>query len=57
MKMRAFVYSKVTNKKIAQINNVIDVQSPGEDKVIFITDKEEKFIFNTREIKATTYQN
>lgn len=56
MKMKAFVYSKVTNRKIAQIPNVVDVQSL-ENKVVFVTSEDEKFTFDTREIKATTYQN
>lgn len=57
MKMKAFIYSKVTNRKIATLTDVVDVQSPGNDKVVFVTAQDEKFTFNTQEIKATTYQN
>ncbi len=56
MKMKAFVYSKVTNRKIAQINDVVNVESQ-EGKVKFFTSKDEVFTFDTKEIKATTYQN
>lgn len=57
LNMKAFVYSKVTSKKIATIHDVVEVHSEPDDKVVFITAHGETFTFNTKEIKATAYQN
>lgn len=57
LNMKAFVYSKITSKKIATIHNVIEVRSMPDDKVVFITADKETFTFDTREVKATAYQN
>lgn len=54
--MKVFVYSKKTSKKIATITHVITVEIEFEF-ITFITISGEKFSFNTKEVKTTTYQN
>lgn len=55
--MRAFVYSKLTSKKLAVIENVTKVYPKGGSKIVFVTKDGETFTFDTHEVKTTTYQN
>ena len=56
--MKVFVYSKKTSAKIATITSVCNVEFVrGSDIIIFTTFSGEKFSFNTKEVKTTTYQN
>ena len=56
--MKVFVYSKKTNQKLAQVNNVVGVDTNSKKNEIMIhTSSEETFTFNTKEIKTTIYQN
>lgn len=56
--MRVFVYSKKTSKKLAQINDVVNVKINSKKKLIVLrTVSGEVFEFNTIEVKTTTYQN
>ena len=57
LNMKAFVYSKTTNKKIAILTNVVEVRSLPDDKVVFVTASGEEFTFDTKTFKATAYQN
>lgn len=54
--MKVFVYSKKTSKKIVTIVHVVAVEIEFES-IIFTTASGEKFSFNTKEVKTTTYQN
>lgn len=56
--MKVFVYSKKTNRKIAQVNDVVEVGVNTEKHEIMVYTKSgETFTFNTKEIKTTIYQN
>lgn len=56
--MKAFVYSKKTNKTVAIVKNVVTVQeSSVARQITFVTSSGEVFTFNTVEVKTTTYQN
>lgn len=56
--VRVFVYSKKTSKKLAQINDVVNVKINSKKKLIVLrTVSGEVFEFNTIEVKTTTYQN
>lgn len=56
--MRVFVYSKKTSKKLAQIDDVVNVKvSPRKKLIVLRTVSGEVFEFNTVEVKTTTYQN
>ena len=56
--MKVFVYSKKTNRKIAQVNAVIGVEvNEKKHEILVYTESDETFTFNTKEIKTTIYQN
>ena len=55
--MKVFVYSKRTNAKVAQVNNVVEVDTSKKGEIKFKTSSDETFTFNTKEIKTTVYQN
>lgn len=56
--MKVFVYSKKTNKKIAEIKQVCNVIECEREGLILITTYScETFKFNTKEVKTTAYQN
>lgn len=56
--MKVFVYSKKTNKKIAEIKQVGNVMECELGRLILITTySNEIFKFNTNEVKTTVYQN
>lgn len=54
--MKTFVYSKKTSKTVAVIKNVVRTEI-YKDKILFVTDSDERLVFNTKEFKTTTYQN
>lgn len=54
--MKVFIYSKKTSKTLAVVKNVIRTET-FEDKILFVTDSGERMVFNTKEVKSTTYQN
>ena len=54
--MKAFVYSKKTSKTVAVIKNVVRTEV-YKDKILFVTDSDERLVFDTKEFKTTTYQN
>lgn len=56
--MKVFVYYKKTSKKIAEIKQVGYVMECELTAQILITKYSgETFIFNTNEVKTTSYQN
>ena len=55
--MKAFIYSKRTSKKLAQIDNVTGVEYLGEHKIQIHTDDNDCFTFNTKEVKITVFIN
>lgn len=55
--MKVFVYSKKTSKTIAVIKDVARVEESSNQTVTFITNSGEKFSFDTKQMKTTTYQN
>lgn len=56
--MKVFVYSKKTNRKIAQVNDVVGVSVNNEKHEISVcTSSDETFTFSTKEMKTTVYQN
>lgn len=56
--MKVFVYSKKTSKKIAEIEQVVNVMECKLTVQILITTyRGETFKFNTNEVKTTSYQN
>ena len=57
LNIKAFIYSKATNKKIATLTNVVEVRSLPDDKVEFVTAGGDTFTFDTKMFKATAYQN
>lgn len=56
--MKVFVYSKKTSKKIAEIKQVVCVmECKVIEQILITTYSGETFNFNTKEVKATVYQN
>ena len=55
--MKVFVYSKKSSKKIATIQNVVNVNTESTGIIIFTAATGEKFSFDTATMKTTTYQN
>lgn len=55
--MKVFVYSEKTNQKVAQVNNVVGVDTSMKNQIKLKTSSDETFTFNTKEIKTTVYQN
>ena len=55
--MKAFVYSKKTNRKLAQIDNVEKVEYVENDRVRLTTDEGESISFDTKEVKTTVFIN
>lgn len=54
--MKAFIYSKKTNKTIAVIKDVVRTEA-YKDKILFVTKSDERLVFDTSVVKTTTYQN
>ena len=57
--MKVFVYNKKDSKKVSVLDNIVNVYSSEEKKKIILIPKggEGNFVFNTREVKLTIYQN
>ena len=55
--MKAFVYSKKTNKKLAQFDNVDKVEYVNEKTIRVNTTDDGAFIFDTKEVKTTVFIN
>lgn len=56
--MKVFVYSKKTNKKIAEIKQVGNVmECEVAEQILITTYSGETFNFNTNDVKTTVYQN
>ena len=55
--MKAFVYSKKTNKKLAIIRGVVKVDYAESGRVRIFTEDDETFTFDTTEVKTTVFIN
>ena len=56
--MKVFVYSKKSSKKIAVIDQVCNItECSVMAQILMTTYSGEMFVFNTNEVKTTSYQN
>lgn len=54
--MKAFVYNKKTNKPVVVIQDVVRIEA-YKNEILFVTESGERLVFDTKEVKTTTYQN
>lgn len=55
--MKAFVYSKRTNRKLAQIDNVEKVEYVDDNHIKVYTEDDDSITFDTTEVKTTVFIN